>query len=93
MYIYSWKKIDKILTHFGDANYQKKICFGRKWCSTWQWSDLPVQNHQVDMWHQLSSITSMSFEIMRKTVSWALHHLWVADETVDAKLLHCHIWN
>ena len=22
MYIYSWKKIDKILTHFGDATYQ-----------------------------------------------------------------------
>ena len=42
VYIYSWKKIDKILTHFGGATYQKKIFFGRTWCSTWQWSDLPV---------------------------------------------------
>ena len=23
VYIYSWKTIDKILTHFGDATYQK----------------------------------------------------------------------
>ena len=23
VYIYSWKRIDKILTHFGDATYQK----------------------------------------------------------------------
>jgi hypothetical protein len=22
MYIYSWKNIDKIVTHFGDASYQ-----------------------------------------------------------------------
>ena len=36
------KKIDKIVTHFGGATYQKKIVFGRTWCSTWQWSDLPV---------------------------------------------------
>lgn len=30
------------------------------------------QNHQVDTWHQVSSIVSMSLEIMSKTVSWAL---------------------
>ena len=30
------------MTHFSDANYQKKIFFGRTWCSTWQWSDPPV---------------------------------------------------
>ena len=27
VYIYSWKKIDKILTHFGDTSCKKYICF------------------------------------------------------------------
>ena len=27
VYIYSWEKIDKTLTHFGDATYQKYIFF------------------------------------------------------------------
>ena len=35
------KKTHQILTHFGDANYQKYIFFGRMWCATWQWSDPP----------------------------------------------------
>ena len=42
MYIYSWKKTKFVLTHFGDANYQNYIFFGHTWCSTWQWSDLPM---------------------------------------------------
>ena len=56
VYIYSWKKIDKILTHFGGATYQKKIFFGRTWCSTWQWSDLPGFKHRYFLENSLEKI-------------------------------------
>ena len=59
LYIYSRKKINRILTHFGDATYQKYIFFGRIWCS-------PDNERPPPMKHRLHIIFALIYRIFLK---------------------------
>ena len=84
------------MTHFGGAAYQKKMFFGRMWCSTWQWSDVPVHlfknisplmsgthNNLVQLMnvHHLSTFSTMKWVL---TLNFLRGVVWAFEMTLMA---------